>query len=104
MGESTLLTDQTRTLLPGLPHTGRGGTLAIRPEKLLFDPQPGTLPLGDARISSVTFQGSFRRVLADSLTVPGLTFIARTGSETPVMVGSTCTLSCRLEDMILLTR
>jgi hypothetical protein len=104
MGESTVLSDRLVAALPGLPDPGPGGALAIRPERLLLDPQPGTLPLGEARISSVTFQGSFQRVLAESLTIAGLTFIARTGPEAPVNVGATCAPSCRLEDMILLTR
>jgi spermidine/putrescine transport system ATP-binding protein len=104
MGESTLLPADRTTAFRGLPEPGPGGALAIRPEKLLLEAPPGTLPLGQARISSVTFQGSFQRVLADSLAAPGLTFIARTGPETPVKVGSTCTPSCRFEDIIILTR
>jgi spermidine/putrescine transport system ATP-binding protein len=104
MGESTLLPADLTTALPGFPDPGPSGALAIRPEKLLLDRQSGAIPLGEARISSVTFQGSFQRVLAESATIPGLTFIARTGPETPVEVGATCAPSCRPEDMILLTR
>jgi spermidine/putrescine transport system ATP-binding protein len=60
--------------------------------------------LGEARISAITFQGSFKRVLAESLAVPGLTFIARTGPEERMTVGAACNPSCRLEDIMHLAR
>jgi spermidine/putrescine transport system ATP-binding protein len=103
MGESTLLPDALQALA-GLPEPGPGGALAVRPEKLLLDARPGTVSLGEARISSITFQGSFKRVLAESLAVPGLTFIARTGPEERMTVGAACNPSCRLEDIMHLAR
>jgi spermidine/putrescine transport system ATP-binding protein len=102
MGESTLLPAAVAATLPGLPDPGPAGALAIRPEKLRLDHRPGTIALGAARVSSVVFQGSFKRVLAESVAIPDLVFIARTEAEASIAAGDSCTPSCRVEDMIVL--
>jgi spermidine/putrescine transport system ATP-binding protein len=102
MGESTLL--PASLTLPGLPDAGTGGTLAIRPEKLFLDPRPGTVALGPATVTSVVFQGGFKRVLARSTAIPDLTFIVRTDAEASVAAGDVCNPSCRVEDLIILAR
>lgn len=64
MGESTLLPARfangaAETAIGRLSAEDRGGaTVAIRPESLRLAPQPGDLPLGPARVTARSFQGS----------------------------------------------
>ena len=83
MGESTVL---------------ENASIAIRPEHLKLTPEAGNKSLGQARVTSVVFQGSFKRVLASSST--GQTFIARCPADVDVSVGDIVDPSCRAEDMI----
>jgi spermidine/putrescine transport system ATP-binding protein len=83
MGESTVL---------------ENANIAIRPEHLKLTSVAGNKSLGKARVTSVVFQGSFKRVLASSNT--GQVFIARCAADVHVSVGDTIDLSCRAEDMI----
>jgi spermidine/putrescine transport system ATP-binding protein len=94
MGESTLL--------PGANMPGSPAWLAIRPEHLRLAREPGTIRLDEARVTAVVFQGSFKRVLAESAT--GQRFIARCPVELDVTVGDKVMPSCRAEDMIQLER
>jgi len=90
MGESTLL-----------PDAGKG-TLAIRPEHLRLSREPGTMRLGEARVTAVVFQGGFKRIVAES--IDGQIFIAKTPAETNIALGDKVTPSCRAEDIIHLER
>ena len=90
MGESTLMQ------APGTP--GSPTWLAIRPEHLRLAREPGTIRLGEAHVTAVVFQGSFKRVLAES--DAGQAFIAKVAAETDVAVGDKVTPSCRAEHMI----
>ena len=83
---------------------GADGVLAIRPEKLHLDGRSGMTALGPARIESVVFQGSFKRVLASSTAHPGLMFISRAEAETPLSPGETCRPCCNADDLVLLSR
>lgn len=64
MGESTLLPARfadgmAETPIGRLPAVNLGGqTVAIRPESLRLVPGPGDIPLGPARITARSFQGS----------------------------------------------
>ena len=70
MGESTLIpaASQVRKLVGS-----RGGLVAIRPEHIGLVKAKGNL--GRARLEAVTYQGSFRRLLARSLVDPGIVFV-----------------------------
>lgn len=94
MGESTLLPESDKSGLP----TWR----AIRPEHLRLTHEPGTIRLGEARVTAVVFQGGFKRVLAES--AGGQLFITKVPAETNIAVGETVTPSCRAEDIVHLER
>ena len=102
MGESTLLFENCAKVVPGLPNPGSHGALAIRPEHLRLFRETGTIALGAARVTSVVFQGSFKRILAESVAVPGQAFIARAAAEIEVAVGDQVEPSCRRDDIIVL--
>ncbi len=85
MGESTVLENTS---------------IAIRPEHLKLAPEAGNKSLGQARVTNVTFQGSFKRVLASADT--GQIFIAQCPADMDVTVGDIVNPSCRAEDMIRL--
>ena len=71
---------------------------AIRPEHLRLEAEPGMISFGEARVTSVVFQGSFKRVLAEGAS--GQTFIARVPANTVVAIGDSVTPSARAEHMI----
>lgn len=119
MGESTLLsgkvldlgTDEiridTRVGLLSLAGAGEPGfdvSLAIRPEHITLVPEPGSVSLGEAAVTDVVFQGSFKRVSAVSAKDPGVAFIAKLRSSQPVAVGDTVTLYASPAEMVLLSR
>jgi spermidine/putrescine transport system ATP-binding protein len=119
MGESTLLagavvaaedaactveTPLGRLRLPGGPPAGSKVTLAIRPEHLLLGAATAGVALGDMTVTEIVFQGSFKRVLADSRKDPSLRFIARLPAGTAVQVGDSLAVSCEAENVILLTK
>jgi spermidine/putrescine transport system ATP-binding protein len=119
MGESTLLPGEvigargnTVTVatafgpvaLGGVAKPGEPVCLAIRPEHLRFTRDTGAIQLGEARVAGIVFQGSFKRVLAGSVSVSGQTFIARIPVDARISVGDVVTPSCRSEDMILLVK
>jgi spermidine/putrescine transport system ATP-binding protein len=118
MGESTMLSgkviassDRAATVrtslgefrIPGQTQVSSVG-LVIRPEHLRLGPGEGGLPLGDAIVSDVVFQGSFKRVLAQSLADPQVRFIARVSAGMPIASDETVEISCRAEDVVLLDR
>lgn len=61
--------------------------VAIRPEHITFVEKP--TGLGSAKVTSVTYQGGFKRVLAESTLEPALSFNVRSSAEMPITVGST---------------
>ena len=68
MGESNIFDARVvdgvaETVLGRLPVQGEGRAgIAIRPENLTLSPEGGNQPLGQARLDSIVFQGSFARV------------------------------------------
>jgi spermidine/putrescine transport system ATP-binding protein len=104
MGESTLLLAGLAAAIGGLPDPGEAGALAIRPEKLALDERPGQCRLGTARVETVVFQGSFKRVLARSLDHAGLVFVAKVEADAPLAPGDLCRPGCRPTDLIVLPR
>jgi spermidine/putrescine transport system ATP-binding protein len=111
MGESTLI--PARIQRKGTSHmavtavgdiplqcdvpAGQEITLAIRPEHLHLQPEQGDVALGQAVISSVTFQGSFQRIVAAG-------FVARVAADKIYSVGQTISLFCAQKHIIVLTR
>jgi spermidine/putrescine transport system ATP-binding protein len=78
--------------------------LSLRPEHLhLGEPRKG-LHLGDAEVSGVVFQGSFRRVTAVSLRDPAILFEAKAPPGPAIAVGMRLVLSCDPENVIVTTR
>ena len=117
MGESTLISGEVKGtkgeatcvntpfgLLPlaSMASYGRSVTLAVRPENLRLAREARTLPFGTAKVTAVVFQGSFKRVLAESDTVAGQSFIAKAAAGLDVAIGDTVTPCCRAEDVIVL--
>jgi spermidine/putrescine transport system ATP-binding protein len=119
MGESTLIAgaviktkskgSSIETAFGNLPFATKAEpnthvTLAIRPEHLLLQRSTRGIPFGKARVTSVVFQGSFKRVLANSLESPDQHFIAKTLADHDVKIGDIVTPCCEAEDMVLLPR
>jgi spermidine/putrescine transport system ATP-binding protein len=119
MGESTLLSGKVQDLgmdeiridtevgpvaVEASGEPGFDVSLAIRPEHITLVQAPSSVPLGEAKVVDVVFQGSFKRVLAVSIKNPSVTFIAKVRSNQPVAVGDTVELFCAAADMILLSR
>jgi spermidine/putrescine transport system ATP-binding protein len=104
MGESTLMPFDVAATLPGLPPAPRGGAIAIRPENLRLERQPGLIALGEARVTTVVFQGSYKRVQAVSIVRPDLLFIARAEAGAAIAPGDICMPGCRPDDLIILSR
>jgi spermidine/putrescine transport system ATP-binding protein len=65
---------------------------------------PRILPLGEATIAEIVFQGSFKRVLANSLIDPSIRFIAKAPAAAALHPGDTVAVSCQADDVILLTK
>jgi spermidine/putrescine transport system ATP-binding protein len=116
MGESTLISGvvaggngMVDTLLGSLPlpeaaPDGTKVTLAIRPEHLALEADRTGIALGEAAVAEVVFQGSFKRVLAQSRTDPSVRFIAKVPAAAAVRPGDTVAVSCQAADVILLTK
>ena len=119
MGESTLIsgevtkikgnTTTVKTAFGSVPivataQEGAQVTLAIRPEHLLLFRKARSIPFGNARVTAVVFQGSFKRVLADSTSKSGPPFIAKVPVELQVAVGDVVSPCCHIEDLVMLTR
>jgi spermidine/putrescine transport system ATP-binding protein len=119
MGESTLLSGKVLDLgmdeiridtqvgpltLAGAGEPGFDVSLAIRPEHITLVPEAGSVSLGEAKVTDVVFQGSFKRVSAVSARDPNVTFIAKLRSSQPVAPGDTVELYATPTDMVLLSR
>jgi spermidine/putrescine transport system ATP-binding protein len=119
MGESTLLSGKVLDLgmdeiridtqvgllsLAGARDPGFDVSLAIRPEHISLASEAGSVSLGEATVSDVVFQGSFKRVTALSAKDPSVTFIAKLRSNQSVAVGDTVELFASPADMVLLSR
>jgi spermidine/putrescine transport system ATP-binding protein len=119
MGESTLLTGKVQDLgmdeisvatevgpvaISASGEPGFDVTLAIRPEHITLVDVPPSVALGEAKVTDVVFQGSFKRLLAVSDKNPEVTFIVKVPSNRPVSVGDTVELFCPAADMILMSR
>jgi len=119
MGESTLISGEVtkikgnttivKTAFGSVPivataQEGTQVTLAIRPEHLLLIRKARSIPFGNARVTAVVFQGSFKRVLADSTSKSGPPFIAKVPVELQVAVGDLVSPCCHIEDLVMLTR
>ncbi len=79
-------------------------TLAVRPEHLRLTRGSRTVPFGKARITAVVFQGSFKRVLAQSMEASGQTFIAKVPADMNAAIGDIVTPCCHIDDLVLLSR
>jgi spermidine/putrescine transport system ATP-binding protein len=104
MGESTLMPSDVAATFPGLPTPPSGGAIAIRPENLRLERRAGLVALGEARVATVVFQGSYKRVLAVSIVRPDLLFIARAEAGAAIAPGDICMPGCRPDDLIILSR
>ena len=130
MGESTLLagtvvddgaggcrveTSVGTMALPSRAPAGSSVMLAIRPEHLRLLPLPagyngsqaataGIAGLGEAVVTDAVFQGSFRRLLAVSRIDPSIRFVAKVPASDALQAGDTVAVSCRADDLIVLTR
>jgi spermidine/putrescine transport system ATP-binding protein len=117
MGESTLISGKVAKaegdvvtvmtafgLLPlaAVAQPGASVTLAVRPENLQLRRDSRTISFGTAKVSSVTFQGSFKRIIAESDMIQGQSFFARTAAGFDVAIGDTVTPCCHPQDLILL--
>ncbi|MDX8478750.1 ABC transporter ATP-binding protein [Mesorhizobium sp. VK24D] len=101
-GRVTVATELGPISLPGASQAGASVALAIRPEHLKLGEAKGDVALGAAKVSDVVFQGSFKRVLANSIQYPALQFIAKASASATVQAGDTVTVSCNAQDIILL--
>jgi spermidine/putrescine transport system ATP-binding protein len=119
MGESTLLSGKVLDLgmdeiridtqvgplsLAGAGEPGFDVSLAIRPEHITLAPGSGAVSLGEATVTDVIFQGSFKRVSAVSTKDPAVCFIAKLRSNQSVAAGDTVELYASPADMVLLSR
>jgi spermidine/putrescine transport system ATP-binding protein len=119
MGESTLIPGEVskakgnaisvKTLFGSYPiianaEDGAQVTLAIRPEHMLLIRDSRSIAFGNARVTAVIFQGSFKRVLAESTMRSGSSFIAKIPAELEVAVGDIVTPCCHIEDLIMLAK
>ncbi|MFZ5674187.1 MAG: ABC transporter ATP-binding protein [Pseudomonadota bacterium] len=77
--------------------------LALRPEHIVVD-QKQLLPLGEARIIDVVFQGSFKRITASLGKDEALTLLARFPADAPVQPGDKVQLACDPKHVLVLTR
>jgi spermidine/putrescine transport system ATP-binding protein len=85
-------------------EAGANLTLAIRPEHMRLIRDSRSVTFGSALVTAVIFQGSFKRVLAESTSRVGFFFIARIPAEHDVGVGDTVTPCCHIEDLIVLKK
>jgi spermidine/putrescine transport system ATP-binding protein len=106
--------------LPCEGPVGSRVTLAVRPEHLRLDPAetsrgrglpraggavPGwAIPLGEASVTEIVFQGSFKRVLATASLDPSVRFIAKAPATAVLQAGDSVAVSCQATDVILLTK
>jgi spermidine/putrescine transport system ATP-binding protein len=119
MGESTLIPGEVskvkgsaisvKTAFGSFPiianaEDGAQVTLAIRPEHMLLIRDSRSITFGNARVTAVIFQGSFKRVHADSTLRSGPSFIAKISAELEVAVGDIVTPCCHIEDLIMLAK
>jgi spermidine/putrescine transport system ATP-binding protein len=75
-------------------------TLAIRPEHVNLAGARGNL--GQALVTDVVFQGSFKRVLAQSLTAQGMVIIAKLAADTAISPGDKVSFACEPAHLIVL--
>ncbi|MDG4885330.1 ABC transporter ATP-binding protein [Mesorhizobium sp. WSM4884] len=101
-GRVTVATGLGPISLPGTSPASANVALAIRPEHLVLGEAKGDVALGTAKVSDVVFQGSFKRVLANSLQDPVLQFIAKAPASATIQAGDTTAVSCNAQDIILL--
>ncbi len=119
MGESTLIPGDVASVtgnailintafgsFPIIAEAAEGAavTLAVRPEHMRLIRNSRSVTFGTAQVTAVIFQGSFKRVLAESNSRVGFMFIARIPAEHDVSVGDTVTPCCHIEDLIVLAK
>jgi spermidine/putrescine transport system ATP-binding protein len=119
MGESTLIPGEVTSVtgnavlvntafgsFPIIAEAAEGAavTLAIRPEHLRLIRDSRSVTFGSAEVTAVVFQGSFKRVLAESTSRVGFFFIARIPAAHDVSVGDTVTPCCHIENLIMLAK
>jgi ABC-type uncharacterized transport system YnjBCD ATPase subunit len=104
LGRRTLMPSNVAAVFSGLPTPPPDGAIAVRPENLRLERQAGLIVLGEARVATVVFQGSYKRVLAVSTARSDLVFIARVEAGAAITPGDICTPGCRPEDLIILPR
>jgi spermidine/putrescine transport system ATP-binding protein len=78
--------------------------LSLRPEHLHLGAPRKALHLGDAEVTGVVFQGSFRRVTAVSQRDPKLQFEAKIPPGQAIAVGMRLAISCDPDNVIVTTR
>jgi spermidine/putrescine transport system ATP-binding protein len=76
--------------------------LAVRPEHVIMG--NGPLSLGQARISDVVFQGSFKRVAATPERAPQISLLARLPADEPVRPGDLAEFACDPRHVLVLRR
>jgi spermidine/putrescine transport system ATP-binding protein len=87
----------------GAAKQGEEIELAIRPENLkLQGSREAWLHLGRAKVTDVIFQGSFKRVIAVSDSMPPVQMILRAPSQEGIRIKEHVDLYCRPADLILL--
>jgi spermidine/putrescine transport system ATP-binding protein len=77
--------------------------LALRPEHVVID-QKQLLPLGEARVGDVVFQGSFKRVTASLAKDETMTLLARLPADAAVLPGDMVNFACDPKHVLVLTR
>jgi spermidine/putrescine transport system ATP-binding protein len=78
--------------------------LSLRPEHLHLGEPRKALHLGDAEVTGVVFQGSFRRVAAVSLRDPAILIEAKVPPGQAIAVGMRIAISCDPDNVIVTTR
>ncbi len=91
MGESTIIPAKM---------WGQPNRIAIRPEHVVIVPKEGNF--GEARVLSVVYQGSFKRVLAQSLQQSNITFNIRTDVTNSIAPGDFVSLDVEPRHRIVL--
>jgi spermidine/putrescine transport system ATP-binding protein len=103
MGESTIFpaAELAGTGLIKSLTKSNDGLVAIRPEHVSIT-TASSATLGSATITSVVFQGSFKRLLAQSSTNPKITFVIHTDAAHQAGMGDEVALAAAPEHIVLL--
>jgi spermidine/putrescine transport system ATP-binding protein len=78
--------------------------LSLRPEHIQLGSPARSLHLGEAIVDAVTFQGSYKRVMANSIRNPAIRFEARVAAAQEVVARQRTAVSCDPANIIITTR